>query len=383
MRYRLTIPARINIIGNPTDANEGDYATISCAIDLRAWAEIEARSTIILQMETRQGEFPNGIIHETYSLTQKPLPYTGNLDLIKGAVNGLMKHSPEFSGKWDQHGFMITIGSDVPRQSGLGGSSLVVLLTLASLRALYNLNCSKLNDYVLAEIAQRVESRELGITCGFADRYVPLFGGLAYLDYRGKLYHEPLNEEPYVTYERLEQYAAGLPLVMAFSGIEHDSGNVHERMRPHYIQAYQNWQMRGGSPPEIVNLMIKTWETAWRGKIALLEGDLLQFGRLMNKNHACVHQMMIICGFEAGAGEVNNLLIETALQNGALGAKLTGAGGGGSVFALTRPGEENRIVQEWQEAIEINHLEAAQVFIPSISQNGLIVERLAEQEKSD
>ena len=31
MPYRLKIPARINILGNPSDANEGDFATISAA----------------------------------------------------------------------------------------------------------------------------------------------------------------------------------------------------------------------------------------------------------------------------------------------------------------------------------------------------------------
>lgn len=51
--------------------------------------------------------------------------------------------------------------------------------------------------------------------------------------------------------------------------------------------------------------------------------------------------MMTYCGFEDGAGWANNLLIDVARQNGALGAKLTGAGGGGSVFALPEPGKEN------------------------------------------
>jgi hypothetical protein len=34
MRYRLTVPARINILGNPSGANEGDLATISAAVDV-------------------------------------------------------------------------------------------------------------------------------------------------------------------------------------------------------------------------------------------------------------------------------------------------------------------------------------------------------------
>lgn len=34
MRYRLTFPARINILSNPSDANEGDFATISAVGDV-------------------------------------------------------------------------------------------------------------------------------------------------------------------------------------------------------------------------------------------------------------------------------------------------------------------------------------------------------------
>jgi len=81
---------------------------------------------------------------------------------------------------------------------------------------------------------------------------------------------------------------------------------------------------------------------AWKGKIALLEGDLETFGRLMNENHRLVNEMMRYCGFEQGAGEANNRIIAAGLSAGALGAKLTGAGGGGSVFMITRPARRRK-----------------------------------------
>jgi len=192
---------------------------------------------------------------------------------------------------------------------------------------------------VLAELTQRVEAKELGITCGYADRYVPLFGGLANLDYRGKLHQKALHEEPYVTYERLDPWADGLTLVAVSSGIPHNSGDVHGRIRPKYLAEHDVWKSKGGQEPQMVRFMTSAWETAWRGKIALLQGDWRTFGVLMNENHTQVNEMMNYCGFIDGAGWANNLLIKVALQNGALGAKLTGAGGGGSVFALVQPGE--------------------------------------------
>ncbi len=133
-----------------------------------------------------------------------------------------------------------------------------------------------------------------------------------------------------------------LPLVAIFDGRVRDSGDVHGRMRPRYLQEHAEWSDTEGwrTMPPMVRFMSNAWEMAWRGKIALLEARLGDVRQLMNQNHRLVNDMMTYCGFNDGAGWANNLCIETALKNGALGAKLTGAGGGGSVFALTRPGEE-------------------------------------------
>jgi galactokinase len=86
----------------------------------------------------------------------------------------------------------------------------------------------------------------------------------------------------------------------------------------------------------MVRLMTAAWETAWRGKTAILAGDMTRFGRLMNDNHRLVDNMMVYCGFPDGADWCNNLLIETALKDGALGAKLTGRRA--STSSLSSPG---------------------------------------------
>ena len=374
MGYRLTIPARINILGNPSDANEGDFAPISAAVDVRAGGIVEADNDLVLEaLERTDGHFAT-TRHLEFGRDQIPLPYGGELDLLKGAVNRLHHYSAEFRVKFAQRGVRIATWTDVPRQSGLGGSSLFVLLALAGLREFYDLNRHMHNDYVLAELTQRVEARELGITCGFADRYVPLFGGIAYLDYRGKLYHAEIQAEPYVTYERLDPWIDDLPLVAISTGIERDSGDVHGRMRPRYIEEHDEWRERGGAPPPMVRFMQGAWTTAWQGKVALLAGDLESFGTLMNQNHRLVNEMMAYCCFADGAGWANNLLIETALSAGALGAKLTGAGSGGSVFALVRPGQEGRLMERWRQVGAEANLTAARIYRPNIARRGLVVE---------
>jgi galactokinase/mevalonate kinase-like predicted kinase len=378
MRYKLTIPARINVLGNPSDANEGDFATISAAVDIRAGAFIQAADQLILESLHRDNGGSTTVeLSREYRRDLLPLPYDGELDLLKGAINRLYRYSSEFRTKFAQRGVRISTWTDVPRQSGLGGSSLFVLLALAGLRELYSLDRHEHNDYILAEITQRVEAKELGITCGFADRYVPLFGGIAYLDYRGKLHHRSIRQEPYATYERLDQWVDDLPLVAISTGVVRDSGDVHGRMRPRYLQEHVEWGHESGimrSLPPMVRYMSGAWETAWRGKIALLERDWETFGVLMNQNHRLVNDMMAYCGFGDGAGWANNLCIDVALKNGALGAKLTGAGGGGSVFALVRPDEEEKLMQVWKQAAQEAGLAAAQIYRPHISRQGLTVE---------
>lgn len=373
MRYRLTIPARINVLGNPSDANEGDFATISAAVDVRAGAIVEPAGGLVLEALQRTGDDLTTSLSLEFHQDDLPLPYDDELDLLKGAVNRLHGHSAEFRVKFAQRGVRIATWTDVPRQSGLGGSSLFVLLTLAGLREFYDLDRRTHNDYVLAELTQQVEAKELAITCGFADRYVPLFGGIAYLDYRGKLHHRPLGQEPYVTYERLDAWVDDVPLVAISTGIARDSGDVHGRMRPRYLTEHDAWAGSGGDVPPMVRFMSGAWATAWRGKIALLERDWETFGALMNENHRLVNEMMAYCGFTDGAGWANNLLIKTALANDALGAKLTGAGGGGSVFALTRPGQEGKLMEVWRQTAAEAGLTSARIYRPHISCQGLVV----------
>ncbi len=376
-KFTLTLPARINLLGNPTDANEGDFAVISYALDLYAGAVIEPASRLVLEACKRAGDTLVSVQRQEFGPHQLPLPYTGELDLLKGAVNYLAQYNPEFRPRLAEGGFHLAVWTDVPRQSGLGGSSLFVLLALAGLRAYYELDQRKFNNYVLAELAQRVEAKELGITCGFADRYVPLFGGLAYVDYRGKLYHRDLDAEPYPTYERLDESVGDLPLVLISTGVVRDSGDVHGQMRPRYLEEHMEWEARGGPMPPMVRWMTSAWETAWRGKIALLKHDWEAVGALMAENHRLVNAMMEYCGFRDGAGWANNRLIQVALSTGgALGAKLTGAGGGGSVVALTWPGDEEKLIAAWKEAATEAGLTNAYIHRPRVARHGLRIEAL-------
>jgi len=354
----VSLPARINIVGSPTDAVEGAYATVSAAVEIYGGARIQPGDGLTFRRaDGSERTYAGGYIEQTQGFA-----------IEEAAVNALLRHCPELQSKLPACGFEVATWTDVPSSSGIAGSSVLLLAVLAALRAHYGLDPVAMNDYVLAEIAQRAEEHDMGVVCGFADRYVPLFGDIAYLSYHGKLWHAALGEEPFVTYEKLGDYSPPLIFCVATTGVQRDSGAVHAPMRERYLA-----ERRIGSG-QLLGLSRAIGETAWRGKIALLAGDLEGFGRLIDRNQELVDEMMRLCGYEAGAGKEVGLLVQAARAAGALGAKLTGAGGGGAVFALPRPGEEERLAEALRRAADTGGLSMSEVFVVPVARRGLRVE---------
>lgn len=356
----VSLPARINVVGNPSDAAEGAYATICAAVEPRGGAEIDHADGLTLERGAARSP----------RFSAAPLPAVDGFAIEAAAVNGLCRHAPELSARIAARGAHIRTWTEIPASSGLGGSSVLLLAVLAALRAHYGLDMRRYNDYVLAEIAQRAEEHDLGVVCGYADRYAPLFGDLAYIGFHGKLWHAPLGEEPFATYEPLGARVPALCFVVATTGVPRDSGSVHGPMRARYLE-----QRRRGSGP-LLALVREIGATAWRGKIALLAGDLESFGAQMNRNQELVDEMMAHCDFPSGAGAEVRALVAAARAAGALGAKLTGAGGGGSIFALARAGDEERLADDLRVAARAHGLIDSTIFIAPVSREGLRISRL-------
>jgi galactokinase/mevalonate kinase-like predicted kinase len=354
----ISLPARINVVGSPTDALEGAYATISAAVGRRGGARIRAADGLEF---CRAGG-------QTACFPRQRVDDPRGFEIEAAAVNALLRHIPEFALRLRERGAAISTWTDIPASSGLAGSSVLLLAVLGALRAFYALDQRVCNDYVLAEIAQRAEEQEMGIVCGFADRYVPLFGGIAYLSYHGKLWHAPMGEEPFATYEPLGHRTPPLSFCIATSGVQRNSGDIHAAMRARYLE-----ERRRGSGP-LLELARGLGETAWRGKIALLAGDLKEFGVQITRNQELIDTMMHTCGFRDGVGTEVRALIAAAQAAGALGAKLTGAGGGGAIFALPEKGQEEALADALRAAAQRAGLTRSEVFVAPVSETGLMVE---------
>ncbi len=170
----------------------------------------------------------------------------------------------------------------------------------------------------MAERARYIELNYLKVVCGYQDAYMCTFGGLNYMDFRGKQFYRQAEAELFATVEPLALLRANeLPFVLGFTGVQHSSSAVHKPLRERWLEG----------EPAVVQGYERITELARTGKKALLAEDWPLLGRLMNENHAIQRDL-------GGSGESNERLIAAALEAGALGAKLAGAGDGGTIIAL-------------------------------------------------
>jgi len=291
---RCTAPGRAGIIGNPTDMYGG--AVLSCSIPLRAWVEIAPAPALTLEAA---GE--TAIIRGLDDMW----PHGDRFDLARSIFRYL---------KLPAMHARIRFGSDIPMQSGLAGST---ALLVAMLRAILAWLGQHPHRYQLAETARFIELNYLEVVCGYQDAYMATFGGLNYLDFRGKQFYRNLEAELFGTVESLASVVPTLPFVLGHTGIQHHSGEVHKPLRERWLEG----------EPEIVTAYERITELASLGKRALLTADWAALGEYMNENHAIQRDL-------GGSGPENEHLIAAALAAGAPGAKLAGAGRGGTIIAL-------------------------------------------------
>ncbi|MGD9093915.1 MAG: galactokinase family protein [Anaerolineales bacterium] len=298
----VSAPGRAGIIGNPTDMYGG--AVMSCSVDMRAHVEITSAQELLLET--------NGQVFKI-SGTDDLRPRGDYFDIARAVLDYLHAvHNP--TEKEPLLACHVSYGSKIPIRSGMAGSTaLVVALLQAFLTWLGEEN----SLYRLAERARYIELNYLKVVCGYQDAYMCAFGGLNYMDFGGKQFYKEAESELFATIEPLSDYVVTLPFVLAHTGLQHASGAVHKPIRQRWLEG----------ETEVVEGYTRITEIARNGKKALLTEDWPMLGRLMNENHAIQRDL-------GGSGESNEKLIRTALQAGAPGAKLAGAGHGGTIIAL-------------------------------------------------
>lgn len=295
---RYSAPGRAGIIGNPSDMYGG--TVISCALPLRARCTLEPSARLTFQSRTQL------MTPDTLALQ------SDEFDVCRVALQGL-------GFEVETARFTLRIETDIHPQSGLAGSSALLTAIVACLRRYRNEPWR--TPHELAEQVRRIEANILNVTCGYQDFYMAALGGLQFMDFRDKelLGRDPT--EPLASVESLQGYLQGvaLPLWLATTGGTRFSGAVHANLRA-------RWE---SGEAAVVEGMARIGRLAREAKTALLQHNWQQLAYLMNENYAIIREL-------GGSGETLDQLVQVALEHGALGAKLAGAGGaGGTIVCLT------------------------------------------------
>lgn len=209
-------------------------------------------------------------------------------------------------------GLEITVSSDIPAGAGLGSSASIASATIAAVSKIAGLTLSKDQVLSLCSIPERfIHGNPSGI-----DQATVILGGLI-LFRRGE---PPRNLTP----------ARPLSLIVGDTGVRRTTKTLVEKFG----------RLLSQKPKKYLQ---KAENLTFEAVRALREGSFEALGEAMNKAH------LLLSKLEVSIPELDRL-VKAALDNGALGAKLTGAGGGGCMIALAKPGEASRVAEALRRA---------------------------------
>ncbi len=210
------------------------------------------------------------------------------------------------------NGMELSSMADIPAGTGLGSSG---SFTTALLTALHCYLGKPILPVEIAEQACHIEIDRLNEPIGKQDQYIAAVGGINcfYFTEEGKVDIVPLQIASGDFFDLEDN------LMMFFTGFSRRASS---------ILAEQDQGTKSGESSMIENLNFVK-ELGFRSKKALEEGNIEGFGELMHEHW---------CHKKERSGAMSNLEIdrwyEIAMNNGAIGGKLVGAGGGGFLLFL-------------------------------------------------
>jgi D-glycero-alpha-D-manno-heptose-7-phosphate kinase len=303
MIIRSKAPLRLGLAGGGTDVSP--YSDKFGGAVLNATVSLYAYATIVPENDNRirLRSIDKGTEIEVKS--SGSLDIDGNLDLVKGVYNRVIREY-----KLPPKSFTITTFVDVPAGSGLGTSSTLVIAVLGAFAEWLKL---PLGEYDLARLAYDIERKDLGMAGGKQDQYAATFGGVNFMEFydNGKVIVNPLRVKDQILNELSNN------IILYYTKTSRISSKIIERQQQNVTE---------GSVKS-VDAMHKLKELAVRMKEAILKGELDLIGILLNHSWEYKKQMA-----EGITNPQIDKIYQTAMNAGATGGKITGAGGGGFMF---------------------------------------------------
>ncbi len=229
-------------------------------------------------------------------------------------------------------GVHILIDSSSPPRSALGGSSAAGVALIAALSAAFDESGKNvLSKSDIAILAHALEECTAGVPCGFQDQLAAVFGGV-------NAWHWParINDPPFRRMEILPEKEHGeleKHIAVAYCGVPHESVNINSRWVKQFLSGKFRREWR-----EIISCTKKFIDS-------LMEHNYKDASEFMLRETAIRTEMT--------PDVLDNLgkkLVEAAIQNHC-GARFTGAGGGGCLWAIGDSADINRLKEAWREML--------------------------------
>jgi D-glycero-alpha-D-manno-heptose-7-phosphate kinase len=281
-------PLRISFFGGGTDfpsffQKEGG-CVLSSAIDKYIFVTVKERFDKKLRIGYTQTEMVDSVDEIQHELIREALRTTKI-----------------------QQGIEVTTMGDIPSEgSGLGSSSTV---TVGALHALYTHIGEMVSAEHLARESCNIEIRQLGKPIGIQDQYIAAYGNLRFLEFLpdGQVKIEKLDLDS--EFRR----ALNDNFLLFYTGITRSADTILEEQKNNIIDR--------------INVLREMKQMAVQAREVLKAGDFNAFGALLHQTWELKKKM---------AGSISNVTIneiyETARRAGAVGGKVTGAGGGGFIL---------------------------------------------------
>jgi len=250
---------------------------------------------------------------------EDPIELDGTLMLHRAVYRRVMQ---EFNGG-NSIPVKLTTRSDAPPGSGLGSSSTMVVAMLEAYRQLLGL---PLGEYDIAHLAFEIERIDCSLSGGRQDQYAATFGGFNFMEFYAddRVIVNPLRIRRYIINE-LES-----SLLLYFTGTSRDSAKIIKDQ----VKAINT------NPTESLAAMHRVKSSSFRIKELLFKADIQAMAEEFQASW--MHK-------KATSDSITNSTIdqieEAAMQAGARGMKVSGAGGGGFMMIFVDPEEKLTVVR--------------------------------------
>lgn len=354
-------PGRVNLIGEHVDYNDG--FVLPFAIEARTYCALRIREDTRIRIASKQ---EGGAPFETDIASLKALTGPIWTRYILGVIWALDVKS----------GLEILIDSEVPTGAGLSSSAALECSVAVALNEILDLDIS-LAD--LARITQRAENEFVGVPCGIMDQSISLMG---------KSGHALLLDCRDLTTRqiRVDFANAGLKLLIVDTRAHHalvDGGYAQRRAQCEAVASLlgvkalrdlslSELEVAREKLPEInfkrARHVITEISRVNEAVQALEVDDFEKFGSLMTKSHISLRD-----DYNVSCSELD-IAVDTALNEGALGARMVGGGFGGSAIALIRESDAGKVAAAIERNFKDNGFVAPRFFDSLPSEGARVID---------